>query len=186
MRKLFTTNEAAKKAVDQFETVDTRTNVAETWISNAETQKTESELATSIQINHLKIDIFDVNNVIEINRVSLQRLLEEKERLEKELGEVKKKVVEEYKSSKDFLDDIVDGSVSTFHEGFRNCQNKVKELFPAIDTALLILSITDPTAEEATKVQEDIRVFTEARPPTTPDAIVVVEAPSNIEAPVKN
>lgn len=32
-------------------------------------------------------------------------------------------------SSKNFLYDITEGLVSAFHEGFKNCKNKMKELF---------------------------------------------------------
>lgn len=100
--------------------------------------------------------------------------------MQKELEEAKKKVVE-YKSSKNFLDGEVEESMRTFYEGFKDCQNKVKELFPAINTTILIPSITNLIVEEVTVVQEDIGTPIEALPLTTPNATHAVEVPSNIE-----
>lgn len=105
------------------------------------------EVATSIEVNCLKTDLFNVNKEVEITRVSIQKLQEGKGRLE-ELEEV----IEEYKSSEDFLDDITEGLLSAFHEIFKDCKNKVKEIFPDINVTLLIPSIRRSAEEEARKV----------------------------------
>lgn len=68
--------------------------------------------------------------------------------MDKELKEAKKKVIDEYKSSKNFLDDIVEGSLSAFHEGFKDHKNKIKEIFPNTNVSLLILSINWLVEEE--------------------------------------
>lgn len=75
--------------------------------------------------------------------------------------------MEEYKLSEDFLDNMAERSVSTFHKGFKDCHNKMKELFPDVNIALLIPSIANPIAEEKVmEVQEDIGAPAEAPPST--------------------
>lgn len=93
-------------------------------VNVVEAQKIELEVATSIHISYLKTDLFDTNKEVEINQASLQRLWEEKEKLKKKLEEAKKKAVEEYKSFDDFLDDVAEGSVSAFHERFKDFQGE--------------------------------------------------------------
>lgn len=44
--------------------------------------------------------------------------------MEKELEKAKKKVMKEYKSSEDFLDDIAEGSINNLHEGFRDAKTR--------------------------------------------------------------
>lgn len=65
-----------------------------------------------------------------------------------ELKEAKEKAIEECKSFEGFFDDVVEGSVSTFHKGFIDYKNKMNELFPDINIALLIPSIIDLTEKE--------------------------------------
>lgn len=91
-----------------------------------------------------------------------------------------KKAVEEYKSSNEFLDDIVEQSIEAFHEGFKDCQSKVRKLFPIIGITLLILSVPDMTVEVAMGAQ-DIRMLAKDPPPTTFKAATVAKA---VEAPV--
>lgn len=91
-------------------------------------------------------------------------------------------MVEEYKSFENFLNDVDERSVRTFHEGFRDCQNKVKKLFPSINTTLLIPSIVDPIVEEVMEAWEDITTPIEVPSLTTPNATPTTKVPSNIEA----
>lgn len=74
-------------------------------------------------------------------RISLQKLREEKRRLEQELVEAKEKAIQEYNSSMDFFDDVAKESLGIYHEGFEDYQKKIKELFPYINMALLFLSV---------------------------------------------
>lgn len=76
-----------------------------------------------------------------MNRAIIQKLHEEKEKLEKELKEAKERVVKEYKESKQFTDDIANKSLGVFFEGFEDCKKKVKEVLPDFNTVLLISSI---------------------------------------------
>lgn len=81
----------------------------------------------------------------------------------------------------DFLDDIIEGSVGTFHKELRDWKNKVKELFLEVNVALFILSITYLIEEEARKVQEDADAPTDAPPSATPEATITAKFPSNTE-----
>lgn len=99
--------------------------------------------------------------------------------MEKEIKEIKEKAINEYKSSEDFLNDIVKGSLSTFHNGFRDCKNKMKKIFPYLNVALLILSIANPVEQEAREAQVDTNVPFKAPPSAIPEAIPIAKVPSN-------
>lgn len=62
-----------------------------------------------------------------------------------------------------------------FHKGFKDCQSKVRELFPNIDVALLILIILELIVEEATEVQ-DIGAPVDGPPSTTSKVATTAEA----------
>lgn len=51
----------------------------------------------SIEINKLKTFVSYSNKKIKISRVSIQKLQEEKDKLEKELAKAKEKAIKEYK-----------------------------------------------------------------------------------------
>lgn len=84
------------------------------------------------------------------------------------------KVIEEYKLSEDFLEDVAEGSMSAFYERFKNCKNNMKEFFLDVNVALFIPSITDSIKEKATEIQEDSDVLAEAPPSTTPEAYLLL------------
>lgn len=107
--KLSVAKEVVKKAANQFEAVNARTNatkawadIAKSWIDIVEAQKTKLEGATSIEISHLKANLSNANKAVKINKVFFRKLQEEW--LEKELEKAKKKAMVEYKSFEDFLD----------------------------------------------------------------------------------
>lgn len=95
--------------------------------------------------------------------------------MEKELEEAKKKVIEKYKSSDNFIYDIAEDSLDIFHEEFEDYKNKIKKLFSDIDTALLIPSIAIQSVEETIEVQ-DVDVPIETFLPTIFEATTIAEA----------
>lgn len=76
-----------------------------------------------------------------MSRDVIWKLHEEKEKLEKELKEAKKRAMKEYKESEQFIDDIADESLGVFFEVFEDCKKKVKEILLDFNTDLLISSI---------------------------------------------
>lgn len=51
----------------------------------AKAKNTKVKITTSIKINKLKIELPDANKEIEVSRVTIRKLREEKKKLEKEL-----------------------------------------------------------------------------------------------------
>lgn len=67
-------------------------------MNNVEARKIELEVTTSIQTNHLNIDLSYTNKEVKTSHAFLKKFQEE-EKLEKELKKFKEKVMEEYISS---------------------------------------------------------------------------------------
>lgn len=78
------------------------------------------------------------------------------------------------------MDELANKLLGVFHKGFNDYKNKVKELFPEINTTFLISSMAIPVVEEVIQVHDNNNAPTETLPPTTLEAISIVEA---LEAP---
>ena len=111
-------------------------------------------------------------------------------------SEVSKRIIEDFKSSEDFLREVVEGSTDGFTKGFELCHSQIRSLFPDFDLSQL-KEFSDDEEDDAENIAEveagelvgtservsesgvDIKVGGE-EVPATPEDIVDVEATEDL------
>lgn len=118
----------------------------------------ELEVVTSIETSKLKTNLVNLNKEVE-------KLMEEKHKLEEELAGAKDKAIKEYKSSEQLVEDLAEESLGVFSQGFEYCKKKVKEPLSNVNTSLLVLSLGAPEKIKATMINDPNEEATGSRLP---------------------